>query len=228
MKNSKWIPLIITAAALSLAGCSSASKEESEPEAEVVKVEEVTSSTQTEKEEKQEAKEEVKEEGKEEQSAKETKAKEEEEKAAAEEAVKEAEKTEEQTESADEILDDVKNTFSALGDKAKSLASSLSGQSLEDIYNTYKAKLEAQGPECVNEYNQKAASLSSVDEKAELEASLTESLAETYNEGLQEMANAYLSLGCTYEEYEDWGTKLYDIYEAQGMLVFNAYMDSCM
>lgn len=126
----------------------------------------------------------------------------------------------------------------AISEKTSDLASSESQAPVEDnksadeqyqaILDEYTQKIKDAAPKLVDEYNAEYPNnQNGVEGLAELSNDKISKLAEISNEGIQEMANVHLTSGSgNYEDYEDWATKLTDVYMEQAELITDAYMTS--
>ena len=96
------------------------------------------------------------------------------------------------------------------------------------ILDEYTQKIKEAAPKLVDEYNAEYPNnQNGVEGLAELSNDKISELAEISNEGIQEMANVHLTSGSgKYEDYEDWATKLTDVYMEQAELITDAYMTS--
>lgn len=96
------------------------------------------------------------------------------------------------------------------------------------ILDDYTQKIKEAAPKLVDEYNAEYPNnQNGVEGLAELSNDKISALAEISNEGIQEMAGVHLTSGTgKYEDYEEWATKLTDVYMEQAELITDAYMTS--
>lgn len=100
------------------------------------------------------------------------------------------------------------------------------GASYESVYEEYTARMKEEAPKLAEEYTKEAASLSTVEEKAELSNDKISLLAETSNEGVEKMAEIMYASGDAYDVYEEWSMKLMNVYQEQAQLITDAYTQS--
>jgi len=100
----------------------------------------------------------------------------------------------------------------------------------EDIYNEYAQKLQDATPGLIDEYNQEAAAnTDGVTGLATICDKKISKLAAISTEGTEKMAQLmYTSGSGSYQDYEDWATKLSDVYMTEAQKITDAYMDSAM
>ena len=108
------------------------------------------------------------------------------------------------------------------------LASLISSNSYEDIYNDYSKKITDAGSKLIEEYRNEAASnTNGIEGLAEIANSKVQKLAELDAEGTQAMAQFMYTKGAgNYEDYESWAAKLYDVYNTEATKIYNEYMAS--
>ena len=100
-----------------------------------------------------------------------------------------------------------------------------SNDTYESIYDEYAGKLNDMTPGKIDEFNSEAdASDGSVDSLAEICNNKVSDLAETCNEGVEKMASLMYRQADDYSVYEDWSTKLMDVYMSCAGQVQDAYM----
>lgn len=100
-----------------------------------------------------------------------------------------------------------------------------SNDTYESIYDEYSGKLGDMTPTKIDEFNAEAdASDGSIDSLAEICNNKVSDLAETCNEGIELMAKLMYRHGDDYSVYEDWASKLTDVYMSQASEVQDAYM----
>lgn len=115
---------------------------------------------------------------------------------------------------------------SSSNDSEKNDVESTSDASYEDIYNTYKKKIEKKTPQLVKEYKEKSAGYGTdINKCAELSTKLIEQLAAIETEGTEKMAELYTQIGGEYSDYQDWATELYNVYQDCSTEITNAYMN---
>lgn len=100
----------------------------------------------------------------------------------------------------------------------------------EDIYNEYTQKLQDATPGLIGEYNQEAAAnTDGVTGLATICDKKISKLASISTEGTEKMAQLmYTSGSGSYQDYEDWATKLNDVYITEAQKITDAYMDSAI
>ena len=98
----------------------------------------------------------------------------------------------------------------------------------QSVLDEYSAKLKEASPILVAEYNAEYPNnQNGLEGLASLSNSKIEKLAEISNDGISKMAEIHLKAGGgSYEEYEQWATKLTDIYTKEAEQITNAYMQS--
>ena len=98
----------------------------------------------------------------------------------------------------------------------------------ESIYEDYSKKIEKKAPQLVDEYNEEAKSMTSINDRAALADKKVEDLALLSTEGAERMAKLALDNGDDKSVYEDWALKLSDKYMECGKQITDAYMDTCI
>lgn len=121
----------------------------------------------------------------------------------------------------DKIVESLSGSLSGL----LSLASS---SSYEDIYKEYSKKITDLSPKLIEEYKKEAASnTNGIEGLAEIANSKVEQLAELDAEGTEAMAQFMYTKGAgNYEDYQEWATKLYEVYNTEATRIYNEYMAS--
>jgi hypothetical protein len=101
-------------------------------------------------------------------------------------------------------------------------------KSYESILGEYTQKLQAATPRLIDEYNAAAANNDKgITGLAQISNDKISELAKILNDGIQEMAEIMLTTGSgSYGEYEEWATKLTDVYMTEAQKVTDAYMAS--
>ena len=103
--------------------------------------------------------------------------------------------------------------------------SSASNGEYEKIYNEYSAMLKTKTQTLIQEYKSESAGKEYGD-KAKICTSKISELAKLETEGTTKMAKVYYNAGGDYDEYSDWASKLYEVYEEQASLITEEYMNS--
>ena len=100
--------------------------------------------------------------------------------------------------------------------------------SYQSILDYYSLKLKYSTPVLIAEYNNEISSNNNgLMGLAEIYNNKVGKLAEILNEGIGEMAKFLYSSGSgQYSEYEEWCSKLYDVYMEEGGKIGDAYMAS--
>jgi len=97
----------------------------------------------------------------------------------------------------------------------------------QSILDDYSAKMDAQTPTLVEEYNNEAPSKNGdVTALAQLSTDKTTELAETCTEGTQEMAELKIKNGDDEDTYEEWANKLQTVYQTDAQEITDAYTAS--
>lgn len=134
----------------------------------------------------------------------------------------------------DNIFDLANNGEEALSDKLKNKLGSLysmlmnliSKTTYEDIYNDYSAQLKTKGATLLEEYQKEAPDhYGDIPAQAEIANAKVEILASLANEGVEKMATLYYKQ-LDYTEYNDWATKLYDVYMEEANVIYNEYLNT--
>ena len=100
-------------------------------------------------------------------------------------------------------------------------------ETYESIYEEYSKKIKEATPILIEEYNTEAAGKAGdISALAELSNDKISELAKINVDGTEKMAELMLKNGDTYEDYSDWASKLYDVYQEQALLITEAYLDS--
>lgn len=99
--------------------------------------------------------------------------------------------------------------------------------SYQSILDDYSSKLEQATPSLISAYkNEVAKSSGSIEELAKICNNKTMELAKISNEGVGKMADLMLSSNDSYSNYEDWASKLQDVYVKEAEKISDAYLDS--
>lgn len=107
---------------------------------------------------------------------------------------------------------------------SSSTASAASSDTYESILEEYSAKIQAAVPGLVDEYNSESASLTGMQEKAELSNEKISKLADINVEGAEKMAELMYKNNDAYSTYEDWANKLNGVYMDASQQITDAYM----
>lgn len=99
----------------------------------------------------------------------------------------------------------------------------------EGILAQYTEKLQEKNPILISEFKNEA-----VDNKdgimglANIHTEKLEILAEICTEGEEKMAEIHLTSGSgKYSEYSEWAAKLQEVYQAEGLKLYDVYMELC-
>ncbi|EHF02784.1 hypothetical protein HMPREF1008_00429 [Olsenella sp. oral taxon 809 str. F0356] len=100
----------------------------------------------------------------------------------------------------------------------------------ESILAEYTEKLQAATPGLIEEYNSEAAgNTEGIQGLAQISNAKVTKLAGIESEGTSKMAGVMYGSGSgSYDEYEEWAGKLYEVYEAEASKIMDAYMESAM
>lgn len=98
----------------------------------------------------------------------------------------------------------------------------------QKILDEYTIKIKEKAPLLVEEYNAEAPNnQGGLEGLATLSNDKIAELAKISNDGIAEMAKVQLKAGSgKYEEYQDWATKLSEVYTAEAEAISNAYIQS--
>lgn len=127
------------------------------------------------------------------------------------------------------------DTTAATSEAASSVAASTtaattSEETYQSILDEYTAKLQEATPGLIDEYQNEAASnTDGVSGLAKISNDKISKLAEISTEGTEKMAQLMYSSGSgSYSEYQEWATKLTDVYTTEAQKITDAYMASAM
>ena len=98
----------------------------------------------------------------------------------------------------------------------------------QSVLDDYTKKLQDATPGLIEEYNAEAATnQGGLEGLANIANAKVSELAKICNDGVSEMAELMLSTGSgTSDEYEEWATKLQNIYSAEAQKIMDNYTNS--
>lgn len=140
--------------------------------------------------------------------------------------VKEAESVVNETNSSSTLEQVIETDESS--NEEKNSSGKTAEQKYQAILDEYTKKIKDAVPGLVQEYNNEAANnQGGVEGLATISNEKVAKLAEISNEGVTKMAEVHLTSGSgKYENYEDWATKLTDVYMSEAQAITDAYMAS--
>lgn len=98
----------------------------------------------------------------------------------------------------------------------------------QGIYDEYAAKMREEAPKLADEYRAESASMTDLQQKANLSNEKVAKLAVVNTQGAERMAALMREKHDPYATYEEWALKLSDVYQEESLKITSAYMGNAV